>query len=137
MAIIESERTKKIKSLYKDETKYLGFEEKICPNGQKIIRTYLILDNGFDDKLKLEDLGYSTNETKLSLMNMGYRQIIDGKLTDDEVKQSKNIENTYIEISERRYKITSVSKYILTSSALANACSLLLEMANAKKLIKQ
>lgn len=73
--MIEKQRTREIKKLFKDETKYPAFEEYTGLDNIKRIRTYLVLKDDFNTLIKLEELGMVTDDLIKELKSRGYTKI--------------------------------------------------------------
>ncbi len=77
----ESERTKTIKNIFKDETECYTYETYEGIDGLKRIKTYIILNDGFLTKILLSDLGLYTEGLASFLKEKGYINMDTLKLT--------------------------------------------------------
>ena len=59
--MIKGPRTKLVEKLYKSEIKFFGFEIYIASDEVPHIRTFAVLNDTFDTKIKLEELGPVTD----------------------------------------------------------------------------
>ncbi len=78
----DSSNARTVRRIFKDETKCYGYE--IYENNMdnlKRVKTFLVLNDGFDTTLPLNDLGPLTDETLEELKNEGYIEVGKLKLT--------------------------------------------------------
>lgn len=71
----EGKRTRLIKTLYNDEIRSYVYEVYIGSDTVPHIRTFAILDDEFDTKIKMEELGQKDQRIIDELREKGYKEI--------------------------------------------------------------
>ena len=72
----ESERTRFLKKLYKDETKALLYEE-YENNNIRLLRTYILLNDEFSTLLRLDTIGIYSEDKIKYIESLNYKNIKD------------------------------------------------------------
>ena len=73
--MIGTNRTNSLKRLFKDEISNLCYEVYKGNDELMRIRTYAILDDGFNTRIKLEELGVYSESLERELNNSGYSSL--------------------------------------------------------------
>lgn len=84
--ILLANRMSLIEKLYKNEIKAYRYELYRGSTGETHIRTWIILDDDFDTRLKVDELGIYSEETIEELKRNGYKP-----LTDESTLQLKKV----------------------------------------------
>lgn len=73
--MVETKRMKMLISIYREDIKYKIYEIYKSFDELERVRTYIILNDGFNTTLKMDELGLNTEETINELENLGYVSI--------------------------------------------------------------
>lgn len=73
--MVETKRMKMLISIYREDIKYKIFEEYESFDNLKRLRTYILLNDGFNTTLKMDEIGLSSEEAINELENLGYVSI--------------------------------------------------------------